>query len=75
MAKFEMELDDNFVSKLFELTDACPPSSSELNLQSLKKQLYDLGVLIKEQNTNSIIFISPHLIRANGYEINSTLKK
>lgn len=49
MAKFEMELDDNFVSKLFELTDACPPSSSELNLQSLKKQLYDLGVLIKEQ--------------------------
>ena len=34
MAKFEMELDDNFVSKLFELTDACPPSSSELNLQS-----------------------------------------
>lgn len=49
MAKFEMELDDNFVSKLFELTDACPPSGSELNLQSLKKQLYDLGVLIKEQ--------------------------
>lgn len=50
MAKFNMELDDNFISKLFELTDACPPSGDELNLQSLKKQLYDLGVILKNQS-------------------------
>lgn len=49
MAKFEMELDDNFISKLFELTDACPPSGEELNLQALKKQLYELGKLLDEQ--------------------------
>ena len=50
MAKFDMELDDNFISKLFELTDACPPSGDDLNLQSLKKQLYDLGVILKKQS-------------------------
>ena len=44
MAKFDMELDDNFISKLFELTDACPPSGDDLKLQALKKQLYELGV-------------------------------
>lgn len=49
MAKFEMELDDNFVAKLFELTDTCPPSGDDLNLQALKKQLYDLGVILKQQ--------------------------
>ncbi len=49
MAKFDMELDDNFISKLFELTDACPPSGDDLNLQALKKQLYDLGVILKKQ--------------------------
>lgn len=49
MAKFEMELDDNFISKLFELTDTCPPSGDDLNLQSMKKQLYDLGVILKNQ--------------------------
>ena len=46
MAKFDMELDDNFISKLFELTDACPPSGDDLNLQALKKQLYELGVIL-----------------------------
>ena len=50
MAKFDMELDDNFISKLFELTDTCPPSGDDLNLQSLKKQLYDLGVILKKQS-------------------------
>ena len=50
MAKFDMELDDNFISKLFELTDACPPSGDDLNLQALKKQLYELGVILKNQS-------------------------
>lgn len=50
MAKFEMELDDSFISKLFELTDTCPPSGEDLNLQTLKKQLYDLGVILKKQS-------------------------
>ena len=47
MAKFDMELDDNFISKLFELTDVCPPSGDDLNLQALKKQLYELGEAIR----------------------------
>ena len=50
MAKFDMELDDNFISKLFELTDVCPPSGDDLNLQALKKQLYELGVILKKQS-------------------------
>lgn len=51
MAKFEMELDDSFITKLFELTDTCPPSGEELNLQALKKQLYELGKIIAEQKS------------------------
>ena len=45
--KINIELDDGFISKLFEMTDAIAPSSSELNLQVLKKQLYDVGLELK----------------------------
>ena len=45
--KINIELDEGFISKLFEMTDAIAPSSSELNLQVLKKQLYDVGLELK----------------------------
>ncbi len=37
--KINIELDDGFISKLYEMTDEIAPPSSELNLQVLKKQL------------------------------------
>ena len=46
--KINIELDDAFISKLYEMTDKIAPPSSELNLQVLKKQLYDIGIELKQ---------------------------
>ncbi len=46
--KINIELDDGFISKLYEMTDEIAPPSSELNLQVLKKQLYDIGIELKQ---------------------------
>lgn len=45
--KYNVELDDSFVSKLFEMTDSIAPSSADINLVTLKKQLYDVGLMVK----------------------------
>lgn len=45
--KYTVELDDSFISKLYEMTDSIAPSSSDITLVNLKKQLYDIGLMIK----------------------------
>ena len=45
--KYTVELDDSFISKLYEMTDSVAPSSSDITLVNLKKQLYDVGLMIK----------------------------
>lgn len=45
--KYNVELDDSFVSKLFEMTDTVAPSSADINLVTLKKQLYEVGLMVK----------------------------
>ena len=45
--KYNVELDDSFVNKLYEMTDSVAPSSSDINLVNLKKQLYEVGLMVK----------------------------
>lgn len=45
--KYNIDLDDSFISKLFEITDAVAPSSADITLVNLKKQLYEVGLLVK----------------------------
>lgn len=45
--KYNVELDDSFISKLFEMTDTVAPSSADINLVTLKKQLYEVGLMVK----------------------------
>ncbi|MBR1680642.1 response regulator [bacterium] len=46
--KINIELDDSFLTKFFELTDAVTPAANDINLTVLKKKLYDIGTLVKE---------------------------
>ena len=45
--KYNIDLDDSFISKIFEITDAIAPPSSDITLVNLKKQLYEVGLLVK----------------------------
>lgn len=59
--KINIELDTSFIDKFFELTDAVAPSLNEVNLVSLKKQLYDVGALLKklQDENNNLKALSP----------------
>jgi len=46
--KINVELDEAFIKKLYELTDALAPSMDGLDLNELKKQLYEAGIAIKK---------------------------
>lgn len=59
-------LDDSFINKLFELTDEIPPSYDNINIQVLKKQLHELGVIMKSQE-NEINLLKENLEKANKY--------
>lgn len=58
--KINVEIDESFVTKLFEITDTLAPSLNEVSLTVLKKQLHDISLMVKslqseheEQNENS----------------------
>lgn len=54
--KINIELDESFVTKLYEITDSVIPSISEINLTVLKKQLYDIRSLLdKLQSENETL--------------------
>lgn len=51
--KINIDLDESFIKKLFELTDAVPPAINEIDLIVIKKQLHEVGVMLnglKEEN-------------------------
>ena len=46
--KINIELDDSFLKKFFELTNSDVPSIDDINLAVLKKQLYDVETYLNE---------------------------
>ena len=46
--KINLELDESFINKLFEITDKIAPPLNEIDLSALKKQLRDIGQSMKE---------------------------
>lgn len=42
--KITLELDEDFVKKIFELNDTFPPENEEITLQMLKKQLNEVSI-------------------------------
>lgn len=45
--KINIELDEAFITKLYTLTNEVLPPISEIDITALKKQLYNLGVIIE----------------------------
>ncbi|MBR1942841.1 response regulator [bacterium] len=45
--KINIEIDESLISKLFEMTDSLAPSLKDVNLTVLKKQVYDIGLMVK----------------------------